>query len=160
VKFSLENFGENLKSIREVWGYSQDEFGQILVAAWSEKSKRVSISNYERGVNDPPFEVVFALSEKSGFTLNELFGRKINKEEIRKTPLGEQEGGMSFSEPSSPEYKLRIEGKNERLLAILQRLEIVEKTQMIRAETLETLQDEIEGLRREIAKLKSEIKKP
>ncbi|WP_017732848.1 helix-turn-helix domain-containing protein [Nafulsella turpanensis] len=79
-------FGNNFKKYRKKKGISQKEFARKLLDATGKDLTLTSISNYETGLHMPPPQILPAIAEILGVSIDALFG--IDQKPVQTKPSG------------------------------------------------------------------------
>lgn len=135
---------ENLKVIENQWFESQKKMGESLGVSPG------AINSYVKGDTTPPLKVLILLERMTGITISVLSTSLITSDDLPKIPFSKkiEFHSMNFNEPGE-RYNTE---KELQKLKMEQRLEIVEKTQMLRAERIAELEKRLAELEKQVKK--------
>jgi transcriptional regulator with XRE-family HTH domain len=88
VMFDNKFFAKNLRTIRDVWGMNQNDFGELF------RLTRSNVANIEQKKQNPPIGFAYDLALATDFELMELLSRELLSEEIPDSP-----GGNRYQSP-------------------------------------------------------------
>ena len=98
-------FAHNLRFYREKAGFTQQEFSQML------NISRQAYSNYENGKRVPTLDIVCALAQFYGISIDELIGRSAPV--VSDIPLNHEERYIIYV------YRKQTERKKEQMLSMV-----------------------------------------
>jgi len=79
-EFSFTRLGKNILAIRTRLKLTQLDFAALFDhVPGSGDTRRSNVSLYEAGKSRPPMEFVFEIAQKTGFTLDDLFGEVLDQ---------------------------------------------------------------------------------